>query len=132
MRLGSLLSVLVLLMSAGLAVPVHAKALAEAGSLTSGADNPDAMSADATINLLKDKPDLLRAAKIRFGQQLGVDPGTITDDKVFEAIRTDDQLRARVTEELQRMGFDTSSAGAQTAQALLQMESMESLVLLPG
>lgn len=78
-----------------------------------GTANSDVMSADAIVALLQQRPELLSIAKMRMAQQLGVDPKTITDDRIFQAIRTDDQLRTKITQGLQRMGYDISSGGAQ-------------------
>ena len=66
-------------------------------------------SADAIINLLQQKPSLLRAAKIRMAQVLGVDPGTLTDQMLFDRIRQDANLRQKITQELQKHGFYTTS-----------------------
>ena len=51
------------------------------------------MTADAIINLLQQKPSLLRAAKIHMAQVLGVDPGTLADQMLFDRIRQDAILR---------------------------------------
>ena len=68
------------------------------------------MTADAIINLLQQKPSLLRAGKIHMAQLLEVDPDTLNDQMLFDRIREDAVLRQKITEELKKRGFDTSSS----------------------
>jgi protein involved in polysaccharide export with SLBB domain len=70
------------------------------------------MTADAITNLLQQRPELLQLAKRQSAHQAGTDPSAISNDKIFDSIRNDSQLRAKITQALQRMGYDTSTNGA--------------------
>lgn len=67
-----------------------------------------ALSADRIISVLLQQPELLATAKEAVASQLAVDPGTIKDDTVYDQIRQDPDLRARITDELNRRGYDVS------------------------
>lgn len=68
-----------------------------------------ALSAGRIIYILRQQPELLAAAKEAAANQLSVDPSTITDDAIDDQIRQDPNLRAQITEELSRRGYDVSS-----------------------
>ena len=110
---------MVALTSAGLSAQTDNSAQSDHNSGISGGQPfasvlQPAMSADAIINILQQQPSLLQAARIRMAQALGVDPGSITDQMLFDRIRQDANLRQRVTVELQKRGFGTSfSMGSQ-------------------
>jgi hypothetical protein len=104
----------------GAAVFLSASLVAQDTSAQSGNDDstvnspPEpmaspALSADRIISVLEQEPEMLAAAKEAVANQLSVDPGTIKDDTVYEQIRQDPKLRARITEELNRRGYDVSS-----------------------
>jgi len=67
-----------------------------------------ALSSDRIISILRQQPELLAAAKEAAANQLSVDPSTITDDVIYDRIRQDPNLRAQITEELSRRGYDVS------------------------
>jgi len=68
-----------------------------------------ALSPERIISILQQQPELLAAAKEAAANQLSVDPETITDDMVYDQIRQDPNLRAQITEELRRRGYDVNS-----------------------
>ena len=67
-----------------------------------------ALSADRIIALLQQQPDLLAVAKEKAATRLSVDPGTITEDALYDQIRQDSNLRLQITQELSRRGYDVS------------------------
>ena len=87
----------------------------QSGTDDSAVDSPSkpatqtALSADRIISILQQQPELLAAAKEAAANQLSVDPTTITDDAIYDKIRQDPNLRAQITEELGRRGYDVSS-----------------------
>jgi protein involved in polysaccharide export with SLBB domain len=70
------------------------------------------MSADQIINILQQQPDLLVSVKDAVAQQTGVDPSTITDDKLYSDIRQNADLRTQVTMDLNQLGYSTNTVPA--------------------
>jgi protein involved in polysaccharide export with SLBB domain len=68
-----------------------------------------ALSADHIISILQRQPDLLDATKQAAATRLSVDPGTITDDEIYEQVRQDPNLRAQIAQLLSRRSYDISS-----------------------
>jgi protein involved in polysaccharide export with SLBB domain len=85
---------------------------------SAGAANQNAMSAETLINLLQRQPALLSYAKSRLAKDLGVDSSTLSDQVVFDRIRQDPTLRLRLTQGLQKRGYD------RTAKMETQPETM--------
>src|SRR5689334_7542583 len=70
------------------------------------------LSADEIIQILQENPDLLADAKSQIASQLqdrgySVTEKDITDEKLFSQIRSNDQVRQMMSDELQRRGFGT-------------------------
>ena len=87
------------------------------GSTTDQNDSASAMgqtsmSADQIISILQQEPDMLVSVKDAVAQQTGVDPSTITDDKLYSDIRQNADLRTRVTMDLNQLGYSTNTAPA--------------------
>src|SRR5580704_14220188 len=66
------------------------------------------MSAEQIIAILQQQPDLLASFKDEAAQELGVDPGTISDDAVYNRIQQDANARVQATKELNRLGYSTN------------------------
>lgn len=66
------------------------------------------MSADQIIGILREQPDILAGVKGAAAQQLGLDPSTIGDDAVFSSIQQNANLRAQITQELNKRGYSTN------------------------
>jgi protein involved in polysaccharide export with SLBB domain len=67
------------------------------------------MSADQIIAILQQQPSLLANAKATAAQQSGVDPSTISDDALYNLIQQDADLRAQVTQDLNKLGYSTNA-----------------------
>jgi protein involved in polysaccharide export with SLBB domain len=95
-----------------------------------------ALSADSILSILQQQPDLLAAAKEAAANRLSVDPDTITDDAMADQIRQDPDLRAQITRELSKRGYDVSSemnAGpAAPARGALKTRSRQKPESLPS
>src|SRR5437879_3312704 len=68
------------------------------------------LSADEIVQILQDNPDLLAEAKamiVAKAQERGytITEAEITDDKLFEQIRSDDRVRLAISDELKKRGF---------------------------
>jgi len=68
------------------------------------------MSAEQIIGILEQEPDLLASIKLLVAKQPGMDPGTISDQSLYDRIRQDANLRDLVTQELTKRGYSTNSA----------------------
>lgn len=62
--------------------------------------------AEQMIGILEDEPEILASLKIQAAQQAGVDPGTITDETLYDWIRRDAGTRNLAIKELTLRGFD--------------------------
>ncbi len=71
--------------------------------------NQQPLSADRIVALLEEQPELLELAKTAVASRLSVDPATVSDDAVYAQIRQDPSLRADITQQLRRYGYDVSS-----------------------
>jgi protein involved in polysaccharide export with SLBB domain len=69
---------------------------------------PATMSADQIIGILQQEPDLLDSVKTSAAQQTGVDPSTVSDDALYDSIRQNDNLRAQLTKDLNKLGYSTN------------------------
>ena len=92
---------------------VNAMATEQNGNATTAGQNGNAMAteqngnattatsatmyAEQIIGILRQQPDLLQSVKDSVAQQTGMDPSTISDDALYNRIRQDADLRARVT-----------------------------------
>ncbi len=61
-----------------------------------------ALSPDRIISILEQQPELLAEVKAKAAARLSVDPTSVTDDAVYDRIRQDPNLRAQITEELNK------------------------------
>ncbi|MGP8226798.1 MAG: SLBB domain-containing protein [Terracidiphilus sp.] len=68
------------------------------------------MSAEQIIDILQQEPDTLDIIKIQAAQQLGVDPGTISNEAVYDRIRLDPTLREMASKELVKRGYSINLA----------------------
>ena len=68
------------------------------------------MSAEQIIDILQQEPDILDSIKMQAAQQSGVDPGTLSDDVIFDRIRQDATLRDMATKELVKRGYSVNPA----------------------
>ncbi len=66
------------------------------------------MSADQIIGILEQEPDLLVSIKFLVAQKSGTDPGTISDQAIYDRIRQDASLRDLATEELIKRGYSSN------------------------
>lgn len=66
------------------------------------------LPADRIIEILQQDPDLLETIKSEVAQRFSVDPETITDEMLYSRIQQDANLRAQITQELVRRGYDFS------------------------
>jgi len=78
-------------------------------------------SADEIIQILEDNPDVLAEAKQQIVNQLrdrgyNVSVGDITDDRLFNYIRSDDRVRQVANDFLLQKGFSPQQQGDQTQQ----------------
>src|ERR1051326_223073 len=78
-------------------------------------------SADEIIQILEDNPDVLAEAKQQIVNQLrdrgyNVSIGDITDDRLFNYIRSDDRVRQVANDFLLQKGFSPQQQGDQTQQ----------------
>jgi protein involved in polysaccharide export with SLBB domain len=79
------------------------------------------LPADEIIAILQQNPDLLAEAKAEIVAQLRdrgypVNERTITDDRLFSEIRSDDRARRVMSDELKRRGFGTEESVESQAQ----------------
>ena len=103
----------------GAAVLLSASLSAQEASLPSGNEDGivdasastahPAPSADSIISKLQQEPELLAAVKNAAAARLSVDPGAITDAAMYDQIRRDPDLRAQISQELSRRGYDLSA-----------------------
>src|SRR5215471_9430585 len=107
-----------------LAVPSLAIAQAQAQAQAQAAQDED-LPADDIIEILQQNPDLLAESKAQIVAQLRdrgypVNERTITDDRLFSEIRSDDRVRHIMSDELKRRGFGTDqSVESQALQPLV-------------
>ena len=80
------------------------------GQQTGQISNQQSMSAEQIIGILEQEPDLLASIKSLVAQQPGTDPGTISDQSIYDRIRQDASLRDLVTQELTKRGYSTNPA----------------------
>ncbi len=85
--------------------PINDDSAVDSGALPTG---QAALSADRIISLLRQQPELLDAAKEAAANRLSVDPSTITDEAIYDQIRRNAALRAQITQEASRRGYDVS------------------------
>ncbi len=76
-----------------------------------GAD-AQANSAERIIAILRENSEALSTVKNEIAQRLSVDPATINDDAVYNRIRNDADLRARIAQELSARGYDLNGGDA--------------------
>lgn len=69
---------------------------------------PQALSAESIIAVLQQQPELLAAAREEVAMRWTVDSDTIKDDTIFYRVRQDADLRAEITRELIRRGYDVN------------------------
>jgi protein involved in polysaccharide export with SLBB domain len=103
-----------------LAVPSLAMAQAQPQAQAQAAQEED-LSADEIIEILQQNPDLLAEAKAEIVAQLRdrgypVNERTITDDRLFSEIRSDDRARHVMSDELKRRGFGNDQSVESQAQ----------------
>jgi protein involved in polysaccharide export with SLBB domain len=67
--------------------------------------NQQTMSAEQIIGILEQEPDLLASIKSMVAQQSETDPGTISDQSIYDRIRQDASLRDLVTQDLIKRGY---------------------------
>ena len=72
--------------------------------------NQQPMPAEQIIDILQQEPDLLASIKAQVAQQQGVDPGTISDEALYDRIRQDATLRDLATKELVKRGYGINPA----------------------
>jgi protein involved in polysaccharide export with SLBB domain len=77
---------------------------------TGQTSNQQAMSAEQIIGILEQEPDLLASIKSLVAKQPGTDPGTVSDQSIYDRIRQDASLRDTVTQELIKRGYSTNPA----------------------
>jgi protein involved in polysaccharide export with SLBB domain len=99
---------------------VPSLAMAQAQAQAQAAQEED-LSADDIIEILQQNPDLLTEAKAQIVAQLRdrgypVNERTITDDRLFSEIRSDDRVRHVMSDELKRRGFGTDQSVESQAQ----------------
>ena len=63
------------------------------GQQTGQISNQQTMSAEQIIGILEQEPDLLASIKSQVAQQSRTDPGTISDQSIYDRIREDASLR---------------------------------------
>ena len=80
------------------------------GQQTGQISNQQTMSAEQIIGILEQEPDLLASIKSQVAQQSRTDPGTISDQSIYDRIREDASLRDSVTQELIKRGYSTNPA----------------------
>jgi protein involved in polysaccharide export with SLBB domain len=91
------------------------------------------LTADQIIQILQENPDVLAAAKTEIVNQLrergyNVTESDITDDRLFNQIRTDDRVRQLAANELAKRGF---GPGTQNAQATSDEDMGQQQPLVP-
>jgi protein involved in polysaccharide export with SLBB domain len=79
------------------------------------------LSADEIIQILQENPDLLAEAKTEIVQQLQsrgypVTEGEITDQRLFDEIRSDDRARHAMSDALKQRGYGVDQTGQATNQ----------------
>ncbi|HEY2116999.1 MAG TPA: hypothetical protein VGJ51_18015, partial [Candidatus Angelobacter sp.] len=77
------------------------------------------LSADEIIQILQENPDVLADAKAEIVNQLrdrgyNVSENEITDERLFNQIRSDDRVRQLAANELSKRGFGPEQQGDQT------------------
>ena len=77
---------------------------------TSQSADQQMMSAEQIIDILQQEPEILATLKMQAAQQLGVDPGTISDEAIYDRIRQDATLRDLATKELVKRGYGINPA----------------------
>src|SRR5579859_19414 len=78
------------------------------------------LSADEIIQILQENPDVLAEAKAEIVNQLrdrgyNVSENEITDERLFNQIRSDDRVRQLAANELSKRGFGPAQQGDQTS-----------------
>lgn len=81
-------------------------------SIDTASEPGNPLSADRLIAILQQQPELLAGAKEEVASRLSVDPETIKDDALFDRIRQDSGLRAEITRELIKNGYNVSAYDA--------------------
>jgi protein involved in polysaccharide export with SLBB domain len=67
--------------------------------------NQQTMSAEQIIGILEQDPGLMNSIKSIVAQQSGTDPGTISDQSIYDRIRQDASLRDLATQDLIKRGY---------------------------
>jgi protein involved in polysaccharide export with SLBB domain len=67
--------------------------------------NQAAMSPSQIISILQGNPEALNNLKTIAGEDLGIDPSTISDQGIYNCVRVDPNFRAQISAELQNQGF---------------------------
>jgi protein involved in polysaccharide export with SLBB domain len=75
------------------------------------------MSADQIIGILREQPDILASVKNAVARQAGIDPSAISDDAIYGRIQQDPNLRAQLTQDLNKRGFSTNVTAETKASA---------------
>ena len=78
------------------------------------ASSQSAMSASELIAILQQEPDQVSSLRNALAQGFGIDPTTITDDGVFNCIRSDPNFRNEATAQLEIQGFIPNTPIRQT------------------
>ena len=73
-------------------------------------------SPESLVRLLEQQPELLLAAKQAAANRLSIDPSTITDQATYDEIRHNPSLRAQLTAELNKRGYDVSFGSGSVAK----------------
>src|ERR1035441_9297808 len=77
---------------------------------TGQAADQQTMIAEQIIDILQQEPDILATVKMQAAEQLGVDPGTISDEAMYDRIRQDATVRDMATKELVKRGYAMNPA----------------------
>src|SRR5215470_17860133 len=81
-------------------------------------EDPNPLPAEQIIQILQQNPDVLAEAKAQIVRALrdrgyAVTQADVTDDRLFSQIRSDDRVRAVVSDELKRRGFGAENTEEQ-------------------
>src|SRR5215831_6455701 len=101
------------------------------------AQQEEDLPADDIIEILQQNPEILAEAKAEIVAQLRdrgypVTDRTLTDDRLFSEIRSDDRARHAMSEELKKRGFGVEQESAQQSPAQGQTQNQPSAVTLPN
>ena len=95
------------------------------------------LSSDEIIQILQENPDALAAAKAEIANQLrdrgyNVSEKDITDDRLFDQIRSDDRVRQLASSELIKQGYGPQQQNPQSSSTSTTEDLGQDQPLLPG